>query len=158
VHTQRPKIEVRTFYFAEKFTTSRRLPFGIEEGSTASGQFYVVNKGGTNGTIEEYLCEVYMGDTLPAKRPYEGKSRDRENKVLVSGQSEYYFFGLKPGETLDKATARSLGGMATNLWVLGWIGYRDELRIYRTTRFCRKYDSRAGRFFPVDDIEYESAD
>lgn len=153
----RPRIVVRTFYFSE--LRGNPMPrWGIENGSMASGQFYIVNTGGSDAAIEEIYCAVITGKTLPAKRPYEGREGSREKKVLGPGQSTFYLFGLPPREFLDEGTANSIKAGFLSLWVLGWIGYRDGLGIYRITRYCRRYDPIQERFHPVDDVEYESAD
>lgn len=44
------------------------------------------------------------------------------------------------------------------IFVLGWIGYRDDLGIFRQMGFCRRYESRKDRFVPVDDPDYEYSD
>lgn len=157
VLTQRPRIEVRTFYFSQ----SRGVglpdpPSGISEASFAEGQFYIVNTGGTRAIIKEIVCKVFIwGGILPAKRPYEGEIGSQEEKVLEAGQSTFYLFGLM-GDLIDTETSNSLRLGVQKLYVLGWIGYTDDLGIYRITHYCRRYDPSKGRFSSVDDIEYEN--
>ena len=159
VHTQRPKIAVRTLYFSEMRSVG--LPDsanGIRKGSFANGQLYIVNTGGTKASIEEIFCTPYIGEgaNLPAKRPYEGNSGGKVAFSLVGGQSTPWTFALSEPLTEDRADILNL--RMTSFYILGWIDYRDDLGILRTTRFCRRYDTVKERFVAVDDIEYESAD
>jgi hypothetical protein len=81
---------------------------GIDAYSTLPVQFYIVNKGGTAAIIKEILCEFYFSSTmtLPAKRPWEGKSGSECNKGLLPGVSVPHLFE-KP-EPLDENTAEAL--------------------------------------------------
>ena len=74
VLTQRPQIVVRNFYFSEPKAVGGvyRVPKEIEAGSFGGGQFYIVNRGGTQARIQEIFGTVYIARTLPMKRPYEG--------------------------------------------------------------------------------------
>jgi hypothetical protein len=156
VHTQRPKIIVRTFYFSESSGTPPHNN-GLAAGSFAKGQFYLVNIGGTRATVEEIWCEPYIGESLPGKRPYEGKKGYRQSIAMKPGESTYYLFSLS--HPLEDLTASLLKGRSKSFFVLGWIGYRDDLGIYRSTRFCRHYNPSRDRFVPVeDDPDYESAE
>jgi hypothetical protein len=51
-----------------------------------------------------------------------------------------------------------LGLKSGELFVLGWIGYTDDIGIYKNMWFCRKYDPSKDRFRPVDDPDYEYAE
>ena len=68
------------------------------------------------------------------KRPYEGKEGSKEQKALLPGESETYLFNLPT--PMDNNQANSLSVGLSNLYVLGWIGYKDDLGIYRVTAFC----------------------
>ena len=46
----------------------------------------------------------------------------------------------------------------TSVYLVGWIGYCDELGSFRTTYFCRKLDRPTERFAKISDDEYEHAD
>jgi hypothetical protein len=158
VLTQRPKIVVRTFYFSEPRAIGglSRIPKEIEAGSLCSGQFYIANLGGTKATTQEIYSTVFIAPGLPMKRPYEGLEGSTEKKTFQPGQSEPYLFGLKT--PLDDSTANEIYNYGTNLYVLGWIGYTDDLGIWRITAFCRQYDTSKKRFVPVDNADYESSD
>jgi hypothetical protein len=41
---------------------------------------------------------------------------------------------------------------------MGWIEYSDGLGFIRRIAFCRKYDHDQGRFFAIDDPDYEHAE
>ncbi len=124
-----------------------------------SGQFYIVNLGGTAATIQEVFYEFYIADSkspLPAKRPWEGKSGLKCNVTLKPGCSSPYLF-----ERQQPVSAEEFSYLAfrkKSLYIMGWIDYVDALKIRRTTRFCRLYDVDTDRFTAVEDAEYESAD
>ncbi len=122
------------------------------------GQFYIVNLGGTRAIVKEILYEFYVSRTLtlPAKRPWEGKSGKECEVVVDAGHSYPYPFGRT--EPVSSADAFRLHAKKSYLYLMGWIDYVDALKIRRTTRFCRLYDPDTDRFTPVDDAEYESAD
>lgn len=52
----------------------------------------------------------------------------------------------------------SLIDQTANMYVIGRVGYIDELGGMRSTAFCRKWDDDKGRFFAVDDPDYEHAE
>jgi hypothetical protein len=88
------------------------------------------------------------------KRPYEGKVGIRPGITLAPGKSKTETF--THGEPLDKETSIAIRQKVTYLFVLGRIGYTDDLGIYRDMGFCRIYDTGIDRFRPVDDPDYES--
>jgi len=165
VLTQRPRIVVRAFYFSEIRGVGgiTHVSNRIEAGSFCTGQYYIENCGGTDARIREIYSEVYIAESLPMMRPYEGKEGSKEEKTLRPGTSTFYLFGRM--EPLDDSTAQALNvrreiiaARPKNFYVLGWIGYTDDLGIYRMTAFCRRYDATKDRFVPVDDPDYEYAD
>jgi hypothetical protein len=156
--TQRPRIVVRTPYFSENTGTFGDQSNGITAFSDLKGQVYIANIGGTKATIKETLFLPHISDAkeLPAKRPWEGQDGTRCNLVLASGKSVPHIFVRR--DPLSKDGAEALQAGTKFLYVMGWVEYLDELDIRRTTRFCRLYDPRKKRFYPVDDAEYESQD
>src|ERR1039458_3862425 len=84
IHTHRPTIAVRNFYFSKVRGVGGLygIKNGIEEGSFATGQFYIVNTGGTRATIREIVCQTYIGEErLPMNRPYEGNEGVKPDKL-----------------------------------------------------------------------------
>jgi hypothetical protein len=54
-----------------------------------------------------------------------------------------------------------MGDEASSNWpiyVMRWIEYRDEIGTPRRAAFCRCYNADTGRFFAVDDPDYEHAE
>jgi hypothetical protein len=158
VLTQRPQIVVRNFYFSEPNAVGGvyRGPKEIENGSFCGGQFYIVNRGGTPAKIEEIYCIPYITRTLPMKRPYEGMVGSKGKMTLRPGESAPYIFGMNT--PLDESGVRAILTYALNFYVLGWIGYTDNLGIYRITSFCRHFDTTQNRFVPADNADYENSD
>ena len=158
IQTQRPKINVRTFYFHEPTSNMGQIPNGILAGSMLTGQFYIVNLGGTRATVKEIHYEFFVtGEPhLPGKRPWEGKDGVKREIAFEAGQSEPFIFGRE--EPLSDGQAFAIFSGQRRLYLMGWIDYVDGLKISRTTRFCRLYDPTSYRFTVVNDPEYESAD
>lgn len=158
IATQRPKVSVRTFFFSQPKSTFGDEPNGILAGSILTGQFYIVNLGGTRATVKEIHYEFYPSRTqkLPAKRPWEGKEGVKCEVVLEPGQSRPQSFGRY--EPLSSGEAFNLFSGQSFIYLMGFILYVDGLGIGRATRFCRLYDPNSDRFVAVNDVEYESAD
>jgi hypothetical protein len=74
VLTQRPKLRIRNVVVRYPVPIHRQ-PFRLfEPGQPISGQFYVVNIGGTVARVVEGDCRVYWTEEgLPMERPYEGQ-------------------------------------------------------------------------------------
>jgi len=161
VLAQRPKLRVRNVVVSYP-NPMHRQPFRLfEPGELVSGQFYVVNIGGTVARIDEGDCRVYWTNQgLPMERPYEGQ--EIENMIppikLEAGQSTPIPFASRKtmGSEGDDIRAFAAGW---RLYVMGWIAYTDDLNNPRRTAFCREYrqipHNAEGRFFPIDDPDYE---
>jgi len=161
VLTQRPKLRVRNVVVKYPVPT-HRPPFRIfEPGQPISGQFYVVNIGGTVARIVVGDCRVYWTlQGLPMERPYEGQ--ELETPVppikLEAGQSTLVPFQSRQAMGPE---GDDIGTFARGwrLYVMGWVEYTDDLNNPRRTTFCREYrqvpDTSFGSFFPVDDRDYE---
>jgi hypothetical protein len=89
------------------------------------------------------------------ERPYEGRepSDPALHLTLQPGQSVPLTFQstVMIGE---RESDDVLAGIR-HIYVLGYVGYLDELGIAHRTAFCRKYDARLRRFFAVQDPDYE---
>jgi hypothetical protein len=161
VLAQRPKLRVRNVVVKYP-VPHHRQPFRLfEPGQPVSGQFYVVNIGGTVARVTEGDCRVYWTEqSLPMERPYEGQ----EIKTVIppykleAGQSNPVSFQSR---NIMGPEGDDIRRFASNwrLYVMGWIAYTDDLNNPRRTAFCREYrqipHSVEGRFFPIDDPDYE---
>lgn len=122
-----------------------------------SGQLYIVNIGATRARVFEIHCRVFWPGagvmTLPMERPYEGEEPMQFRVELIPGQSEPISFSSYSmlGEQESDQVLRG----ARNIYVLGNVAYQDDSGVIRRTAFCRKYDHARGRFFAVDDPDYE---
>jgi hypothetical protein len=161
VLTQRPRLRVRNVVLRYPVPTHAPPPVLFQRGVPVSGQFYVVNVGGTVARIVEGDCRVYWTNHgLPMERPYEGQLIENPMPAfkLEAGQSTPIpFQSSQPmGPEGDEIRDFVLGWW---LYVMGWIEYTDDLNNPRRTAFCREYrrvpDTQLGRFFPVNDPDYE---
>ena len=89
------------------------------------------------------------------KRPCEGEVGEKVNKILSPGQSTPWTFS---GKQPLMHQAMNIGTGSTKFYVLGWVGYTDDVGIYRRNCFCRLYDHATERFKPTDDTDYENQD
>jgi hypothetical protein len=161
VLTQRPKLRVRNVVVKYPIPI-HRPPFVLfEPGQPVSGQFYVVNIGGTVARIVVGDCRVYWTEQgLPMERPYEGQEVEMMMPPikLEAGQSAPINFASRQVMGAEGSHIRTFAGK-WRLYVLGWIEYTDDLNNPRRTAFCREYrqipGSPGGRFFPIDDPDYE---
>jgi hypothetical protein len=164
VLTQRPKLIVRNVVLKSPLKEPPPVPDPwLYNGARVSGQFYVVNVGGTPATITESGCWVVWKVNklplaeLPMQRPYEGENGNNPVvAVLNPGESVPGIFQSDDfmGGEIDRVRAGNWP-----LYVLGWVEYLDERKVKRRTAFCRKYDANRLRFFPVeDDPDYEHAE
>ena len=157
IQSQRPRLIVSAFYLKSR---SGEVPEGLRriDGSWHSGQFCVTNTGGTEATVKRVLCICPVLDSLPAKRPWEGQPGREVNFSLEPGSSEPYAFTIESQSTDEENVGITLTQHRT-LYAMGWIDYEDARRVRRTTRFCRRYDPKQVRFWPVEnDPDYESQD
>lgn len=129
-----------------------------------TGQFYLANVGGSPATIIESFCEVYWHrGPLPMRRLYEGL--DGNNPILGKVEA-----GDRKTVIFESAEPIPIGHIEIGdfnfpnfspqwfVYVMGWIEYADALSFERRTAFCRKYDFRTNRLYPINDPDYEHAE
>lgn len=159
--THRPRLRVRNIVF-DQTDESIDEATGISE---IFGYVYVTNVGETEAKLADAGCWAELHRTLPMSPEHMERPPNILNKDIIA-----------PGETIRFRFRKSYGsqgdgfGMAlyiamrkqstdpTNLYVLGWIGYTDNLKILRATAFCRIFDKKIMRFKAVDDPDYEYED
>lgn len=160
VAVHRPRISVRNFYFHKLKGVGGipDLPIGIQNGSLFTGQYYVVNIGGSIAQVVEIDCSVWDEEEdgpLPMRRPYEGRVGTPMNVDLHPGQSIIGIFSKRTPFS-GNAMARAIGRL--KIFVVGKVVYKDEVGIRRQVGFCRMYDPTRDRFVPIEDIDYEYSD
>jgi hypothetical protein len=162
VANYRPRLRVRNIVITPTNEANTRELGIFHPNMPVSGQFYVVNVGGSAATITQSRCIVFWNDGgLPMKRPYEGATGDNQvpRIKLEPGQST---LGLFMSEDALDQRANTIGTNvihALHLFVMGWIEYTDDRQIKRRTSFCREFEKRGGfaegRFYAVNDPDYE---
>jgi hypothetical protein len=131
---QRPKLRVRNVVVRPPnvvgYTSMIFHPHQL-----VSGQLYFANIGGTEARIIEAHCEILWTDTgvssLPMERPYEGKNPNFPSfeKTLKAGESYPLIF--QSDMLIDAQTSDEILRGARNIYVMGFIGYSDEIGIQR---------------------------
>jgi hypothetical protein len=159
----RPKLQVHNIVIKQPLPVHEPQPLLFAPGHLVGGQFYVVNVGGTPANITDSYCLVHwVRGGLPMERPYEGRN------PIPTGLSGT----LQPGETIVGVfqSEKPMGPEGDNIracnaswhiYVMGWIEYTDAINVKRRTAICRQYQIKQegqGRFYPVDDPDYERED
>jgi hypothetical protein len=164
VLTQHPRLTVRNVVIRTPLESGA---VSFRKGQPVSGQFYVVNIGGSNATVLESHCVVIgLADTLPMDRPYEGKAGNNPITAgcvlppagvwvgMISEPNPFPDFEPMPVVNAQTGITHYPGGV----YVMGWLEYSDDNGFIRRTAFCRKYDWDKKRFFAEDDPDYEHAE
>jgi hypothetical protein len=147
--------------------------------------FSLVNTGGTETTIRRSYVEVCKSDvgihpgTIHSRNYLDPEKVSDSGYVIAAGDrhqisidiSQTFIEGIAGGKTVDTTHApisvlgevesTSILGFAKgeqDLYVFGWIRFRDEIGVTRQMGFCRRYDSRTGVCGPVEgtNLEYEA--
>jgi hypothetical protein len=155
VLSQRPRIIVRNLYLADTGEYGQ-LAIGLCVNRPIIGQLSMVNIGGTTARIVEKFCEVRIDRPLPTKPTYEGVQGIKEETVILPGAFVAERFNRE--EELTEPERADLQAGQRFLYVLGWIGYVDDIKIYRRMAFCRIFHTGNRRFVSTDDPDYEYSD
>lgn len=160
IMTHRPRIRVRNVVVRQPNPIHGVIPPLFAQGTYVTGQFDIANVGGTQAKIVETCCQVYWSDKgLPMERPYEGEGPQmpqpvQQNIILQAG--EPYTALFQSAKLMnEKAPLIMQGSNNWRIYIMGWIVYEDAIGIKRRTAFCRVYRIADGRFFAVDDTDYE---
>jgi hypothetical protein len=137
----------------------RRPPF--QPNNQITGQLSVANIGDTEARVVTSHCEVFWTDKpLPMRRPYEFKADNvfvPDGIKIAAGHSIPGSFNSTKLMT-EIGHAIALGRDTWKIYVMGWILSIDKRKISRRTAFCREYrhiDGGRGRFYPIEDQDYE---
>jgi hypothetical protein len=157
ISTWRPKLRVRNIV-AEG---GEEFPL-LTPGRPLIGKLQVVNIGGTTAKIKQGRIIVFWNESgLPMELPYARSNIGvyLPEASLAPGKS------IEPAFQSDATLPANVGTISTgvigqlHLYVMGSIEYDDESCIRRRTNFCREYRRLNwqidGRFYPVDDPDYE---
>ena len=158
----RAKLVVRdvTVDDEQRLINYRQIPGGPSS-EPLSGRVLTVNVGGTEAfLVEEYSEIIFRRRGTPLRvgdNRFRGKSINRV-RLPPGMNTRGIAFSTPAGEPiLDPLFNRIMEG-EVEVFLLGWVGYRDGLNNYRQTSYCRKWDLQSLRFIGTDDPDYESAD
>ena len=163
--TQRPRLQIRHVAVVHQGKTIGHPTLFFEHGATVKGGLSVVNMGGSDATILDSRYRIFFSKTgLPVEAPYDTDFRTNlifSNVVLRVGEScatpiEDKIIMDAP----DKNGTRDIRAFDREGWeiyVMGWIRYRDDGGAEQFMGFCRKRQSD-GRFRSVQDPDYEWED
>ncbi len=160
--THRPKVIVRGFVSPEaermhpKVTTMLELQALPD---TLTGYFEAVNTGGALTDISRYVAGFHIRpvkDPLPMRFP-EGVA-DPTNVAIELGSGNSTQIVLHPKQ-MSNDELNGVIELEKDVYILGWIDYKDRLGNTRRTAFGRKLRHELPRWFLcVEDSDYEYAD
>lgn len=141
----RPKIKVRQ--------VARR----VRDGENIV-EFVVTNAGGSAARIVDSRVVVVMrarGKPLPI-RPFDDAAPFLSNLSLEPGEAINAEW-IEAGDQYTVSMADAFE-KETDLFILGYLLYEDEIHTRRRTAFCRRFDRDTERFRELGDPDYEYAD
>lgn len=145
---KRPKVTIRNVEIEGLGT----LLSGQSVGTAGTLQFY--NSGGSEAHVLGVTCRLFPFDKLPMKAPFESPAPSSDIKLPPGCYGTRSF----PFEAVDFSTFTAIQQKTMRLYIMGELVYRDSLGLQRTTRFCRLFNAKKKRFFPIADPDYENAD
>ncbi|VTZ26407.1 hypothetical protein MPC4_70101 [Methylocella tundrae] len=166
-----PQLKVSHFHIWEKghgkaFALTN-VPPPFIHGTIISGALLGVNNGSEDAVVDSGGCLAHWQKEpwLPMNSPLRRDNPDIK-PLKYMDLTDIYKFGdtIGPG---DKVPPGRFFGCefensvqdGKNLYVLGYIHFRDRLKTLRTRYFARKYDPAKGRFSAVEnEPDYEGED
>jgi hypothetical protein len=119
----------------------------------------LVNTGETRATIE-FCCTIlhWQEGPLPTVNPIDRLNINKEEPpIILEGGSRLTMGGITGGPLSGGDIGNIIVG-SMNLYVIGWIRYRDDRKVIRETRFCRMWNNSERRFSAINDSDYEYSD
>jgi hypothetical protein len=139
----------------------RQIPGGPSS-EPLSGSVLTVNIGGTDAYLVEEYSEIIFRHTGAPLRVGDNRFHGRPlgHVRLPPGMNTRGIgFSTSAGDPiLDTVLLNRIRERELEVFLLGWVGYRDELGNYRQTSYCRKWDLESMRFIGTSDPDYENAD
>jgi hypothetical protein len=155
IATHRPRLRVRNVVVKPASITGYH-PTLFHPGELVGGQITIANFGNSAAHVTEAHCEVFVTHVpLPMERPYEGKNGNSPIRPVIEAGSSVPLQFQSDFLLSERQSDDILQGGNHQLYVLGWVEYRDKLGIGRRTAFCRKYDWERRRLHAVEDPDYE---
>ncbi|HVM85874.1 MAG TPA: hypothetical protein VMW18_18415 [Candidatus Binatia bacterium] len=143
----RPKFIVRDVYAPH-----------FNPGEPIEVRYTVCNVGGSPAKIVEssIAVEVLRASGLALVPQCNGRNPVGE---IVLNPGEAHSLGFRSAEvTWEKNFIRAGSANAPKLVFAGQLGYEDARGVRRRTSFCRSFDVKRERFYPMGDPELEYAD
>ena len=127
--------------------------FHPEPTEPVGGAFFIANIGTSTSRIISVDCGIYRADTLPMVPPFTSDGQNPDRLLPPGKGTKWSFETLLTGVQIGELSG--IIDHTANVYVIGRIGYTDDLGTMRSTAFCRKWDNSRGRFLAVDDPDYE---
>lgn len=156
--SQRPRIEVRRIVINAdivdgllNFANVNQIPEEV------TGTFEIVNTGSTTARVVAMECRVFLWEQIPAaiSRTPLDFIRIEPIKLLPGVYGTRTFRGSIAALDIYIAHGEN---RSLCVYIVGLVGYEDELGNYRSTSFCRRMDQAFGRLVKTNDPDYEHAD
>jgi hypothetical protein len=152
--TYPPVIKVNNFLIWEKGHQDNDAPLKLKKGMQIDGRVWVYNPRSESANITESFCKIYwVRGHLPLWRQYT-KEKHSISEELHPVKSEVSNIPNAGSAYWDVTTKVESG---KNLYIMGYVIYRDRFGTVHSTYFARRYDERNRRFVKAtDNPDYES--
>lgn len=99
----------------------------------------VTNRGIAAANVTAYLLTHHIGQGLPEHPPY-AKARPSSSKAFLPADHSFRFNGVLNVSAKDMAMLRAA---ETNLWVLGYVDYRNAYQKRYRSGYARRWNPRS---------------
>jgi hypothetical protein len=143
----RPKLVVRDVY-APHFNT----------GEPVEVRYAICNTGSSPATLVESSIAVEVLRPTGLALVPQCNGGNPVGEVLINPGEVRHLGFRSPDVNWERNFVRAGSANAPKLVFAGQLGYRDARGITRRTSFCRSFDVKRERFYPIGDPELEYAD
>jgi hypothetical protein len=163
----RPKLSIRGIALVEGKYVRDGNEKRVEDDHVWQLECLIANTGGTDARITESNVTIAniekIGGELPTFPPYDNNQDSFGIFSIIPGEHRQILMPLVDNDTFRFRLLREMRknthvGGESRIYCLGFIQYRDGMKIERRTAFCLQYDAQTGRFNRIVNPDYEYAD
>lgn len=143
----RPKFIIRDVYAPH-----------YNSGEPIEVRYTVCNVGGSPARIVESAVAVEVLRPTGLALVPQCNGRNPVGEIRLDPGEVHHFGFRSPDITWEKSLIRPGSANVPRLVFAGQLGYQDGRGVLRRTSFCRSFDVKRERFYPIEDPELEYAD
>ena len=143
----RPKFIIRDVYAPH-----------YNSGEPIEVRYTICNVGGSPAKIVESSVAVEILRPTGLALVPQCNGRNAVGDIQLNPGEVHHFGFRSPDVTWEKNLVRQGSANAPRVVFAGQLGYQDVRGVMRRTSFCRNFDVKRERFYPIEDSELEYAD